>query len=171
MTNTASFASAIRTAQPGWIFNVAIGVLALCVLAVWLLFGNLFYIGFTFLLLSLSLWAAVILLGLMLFWPIGLALLAYMVWNVYFGDKSRAERRSNRVYDRTQMRAPNGNTAFDEYREETLRRLEEEQNEFSSFLEHLRKARDKAEFDQFMSDRNRQTPPEPDDVPTVSQGK
>lgn len=53
-----------------------------------------------------------------------------------------------------------GNHAFDEYRAETLRRLEEEQNEFSSFLERLRFAKDKAEFDQFMADR-RQAPRPP----------
>jgi hypothetical protein len=53
-----------------------------------------------------------------------------------------------------------GNHAFDEYRAETLRRLEEEQNEFSSFLERLRFAKDKAEFDQFMAER-RQTPRPP----------
>jgi hypothetical protein len=53
-----------------------------------------------------------------------------------------------------------GNHAFDEYRTETLRRLEEEQNDFSSFLERLRFAKDKAEFDQFMADR-RQAPRPP----------
>ena len=46
-----------------------------------------------------------------------------------------------------------GNRAFDEYRSETLRRLEEEQREFLEFLERLRHAKDKAEFDQFMADR------------------
>jgi hypothetical protein len=46
-----------------------------------------------------------------------------------------------------------GNRAFDEYREETLRRLEEEADEFQTFLQRLRHAKDKAEFDQFMADR------------------
>lgn len=46
-----------------------------------------------------------------------------------------------------------GNHAFDEYRAETLRRLEDEQREFLGFLERLRHAKDKAEFDQFMSER------------------
>ena len=48
-----------------------------------------------------------------------------------------------------------GNRAFDEYRTETLRRLEEEQREFKEFLDRLRHAKDKAEFDQFMAERNR----------------
>ena len=46
-----------------------------------------------------------------------------------------------------------GNRAFDEYRTETLRRLEEEQREFKAFLDRLRHAKDKAEFDQFMAER------------------
>ncbi len=52
-------------------------------------------------------------------------------------------------------RAPSGNRAFDEYRAETLRRLEEEQREFMDFLNRLRHAKDKAEFDQFMAERSR----------------
>ena len=46
-----------------------------------------------------------------------------------------------------------GNRAFDEYRAETLRRLEEEQREFREFLQRLRQAKDKAEFDMFMAER------------------
>lgn len=46
-----------------------------------------------------------------------------------------------------------GNNAFDAYKADTLRRLEEEQNNFESFLERLRDAKDKAEFDQFMDER------------------
>ena len=56
---------------------------------------------------------------------------------------------------------PSGNNAFDDYRAETLRRLEEEQKEFQEYLERLRRARDKAEFDQFMADRRGRPPAEP----------
>jgi hypothetical protein len=57
------------------------------------------------------------------------------------------------------FRAPpsTGNHAFDEYRADALRRLEEEQKEFTEFLERLRKARDKTEFDQFMAERTSRT--------------
>ncbi len=58
-----------------------------------------------------------------------------------------------------------GNSAFDEYRDETLRRLEEEQQEFKDFLEQLRQAKDKAEFDQFMAERRNQTGPGPANGP------
>ena len=46
-----------------------------------------------------------------------------------------------------------GNAAFDAYKADTLRRLEEEQTNFEAFLERLREAKDKAEFDQFMDER------------------
>ena len=49
--------------------------------------------------------------------------------------------------------ASSGNNAFDDYRAETLKRLEDEQREFKEFLERLRFAKDRAEFDQFMADR------------------
>ena len=52
-----------------------------------------------------------------------------------------------------------GNRAFDEYRTETLRRLEDEQREFREFLDRLRVAKDKTEFDAFMAERrNRPSP-------------
>ena len=54
------------------------------------------------------------------------------------------------------MDLASGIAAFDEYRAETLRRLEDEQKEFMDFLERLRHAKDKAEFDQFMAERKRQ---------------
>ena len=46
-----------------------------------------------------------------------------------------------------------GNRAFDDYREATLKRLEEEEREFRAFLDRLRQAKDKSEFDQFMAER------------------
>ncbi len=48
-----------------------------------------------------------------------------------------------------------GNSAFDAYKKDTLRRLEKEQDSFEAFLQRLREAKDKAEFDEFMSDRAR----------------
>ena len=61
------------------------------------------------------------------------------------------------------FRRSSGNRAFDEYRDETLRRLEEEQREFKAFLDRLRHAKDKVEFDQFMAEHRRpqgETPPQ-----------
>jgi hypothetical protein len=49
---------------------------------------------------------------------------------------------------------PSGNSAFDDYRREMLRRLEQDHQDFKSFLERLRRAKDKQEFDQFMAERD-----------------
>ena len=67
--------------------------------------------------------------------------------------------RMDRVRSRGGWFGPttSGNRAFDDYRSETLRRLEEEQREFKDFLARLRFAKDRAEFDQFMAER-RQRP-------------
>ena len=62
------------------------------------------------------------------------------------------------------MHRPTGNSAFDAYRDETLKRLEDEQSAFQSFLDRLRQAKDKSEFDQFMDER-RKKPTEPTESP------
>lgn len=91
-------------------------------------------------------WIVAMVLGFVLFWPVGLAILAYMIWSKrMFGCSSKRIARHRA--------APTGNSAFDAYREETLKRLEDEHNEFMGFLQKLREARDKAEFDQFMQQR------------------
>ena len=55
-----------------------------------------------------------------------------------------------------------GNAAFDEYKAETIRRLEEEQQAFREFLAKLRMAKDKAEFEDFMANRKSGNGPEPE---------
>ncbi len=93
-------------------------------------------------------WIAAMVLGFIFFWPIGLALLAYMIWSKRMFNGSCSSRRTHGRKFRT-----SGNTAFDAYKADTLRRLEEEQGAFESFLQRLRDAKDKSEFDQFMEDR------------------
>lgn len=95
-------------------------------------------------------WIAAMVLGFIFFWPVGLALLFYMIWSKRMFNKScrRSHSRSHGV-----NMSPTGNRAFDSYREDTLRRLEEEQANFEAFLERLREAKDKSEFDQFMDER------------------
>ena len=67
----------------------------------------------------------------------------------------------------TNVAAGPTNGAFEDYRQQTLRRLEEEEREFHDYLERLRRAKDKEEFDQFMSElRDRPSPgPDTDDRP------
>ena len=117
---------------------------------------------------------AATILGFVFWWPVGLAMLFLMKWSGRmgcWGRRQRAEYTNNGWQDPlqgwTQWKAWNaqpyaaqpravqssGNHAFDEYRAATIRRLEDEQQEFGSFLERLRFAKDKAEFDQFMTER------------------
>jgi len=80
----------------------------------------------------------------------------------------RMRARIDRVRSRGDWFGPasSGNRAFDDYRAETLKRLEEEQREFKDFLARLRFAKDRAEFDQFMAERRtRPADPAPESGP------
>ena len=119
-------------------------------------------------------WIALIVAGFWVFWPLGLAILVFTIWSGrmgcgYYGGQDRWQHKMERMqrkmdWMRTRMGgggpawssySSSGNRAFDDYRAETLRRLEEEQREFREFLERLRAAKDKAEFDQFMAEMRR----------------
>jgi hypothetical protein len=125
-------------------------------------------------------WIALMILGFIFLWPVGLAILAYLIWSRRMGCWKRGndEWRSARARWREQCgskswrrQESSGNSAFDEYRADTLRRLEEEQKEFFDFLDRLRQAKDKAEFDQFMNDRrNRPQGPSHDGPEAQPQG-
>ncbi|WP_372885085.1 DUF2852 domain-containing protein [Shimia sp.] len=98
-------------------------------------------------------WIAAMVLGFILFWPVGLALVFYITytnrWSKTMFNKSCCQGIKRNI----SVMTPTGNSAFDAYREDTMRRLESEQRNFESFLERLRDAKDKAEFDQFMEER------------------
>ena len=106
-------------------------------------------------------------LGFMIFWPLGLLMLAYILWGHrvpeirqhFEGMKGEWSRGfgcgpASRGYSRS------GNVAFDDYRERELKRLDEERRkldedrrEFEAFVHNLRRARDQEEFDRFMRER------------------
>jgi hypothetical protein len=130
--------------------------------------------------LGLPAWIGLMILGFMVWWPVGFALLAFIIGSGRMGcGRHSVERWENKMsrmqekLERMRGRGGNGswgwgqppssgNRAFDEYRTETLRRLEQEQREFREFLDRLRFAKDKTEFDQFMAERrNRPQPPMP----------
>ena len=99
-------------------------------------------------------WVGTIILGFVAVWPVGLALLFYVLFFKRGGMSGACtSRRMRQGFSR--MTGSTGNSAFDAYKADTLRRLEEEQQNFEAFLERLREAKDKAEFDQFMNDRAR----------------
>ncbi len=133
-------------------------------------------------------------LGFIVFWPIGLAILFAKMWqrkHGYSGDipsfvesRLREKWRENwqskwqekwetkmgrwACHSRDFGRGPwefrgrsSGNVAFDEWREAELARLEEErqkllaaEREFADFMENLRRAKDREEFDRFMAARH-----------------
>ena len=97
-------------------------------------------------------WIATMVLGFIFVWPLGLALLFYMIWSKRMFAKSCHNRRAHRRAQFHHTRS-SGNSAFDAYKTETLRRLEEEQDNFEAFLQRLREAKDKSEFDDFMDER------------------
>lgn len=107
-------------------------------------------------------WIAAMVLGFIFIWPVGLAILAYMIWSKRMFSRSSCAERRARHFERhahhwgghSAMR-PSGNAAFDAYKTDMLRRLEEEQTAFESFLQRLREAKDKSEFDNFMDERAR----------------
>ncbi len=130
-------------------------------------------------------WIGLTVASFILFWPLGLVLLGYLIGSGRMacrtngsGDRwqRRMERMQRRIGRMGRMqaaaerwggggyRASSGNRAFDEYRADTLRRLEAEQREFMEFLGRLRHAKDKAEFDEFMAERRRR-PDNPDPQP------
>src|SRR5690606_9747758 len=109
--------------------------------------------------------------GFMVFWPLGLAMLAYILWGDRLDDvkgewgKARETffgscRKRHHTHTRT-----TGNLAFDEWREKELQRLDEERRklneareEFEAYARELRRAKDQEEFDRFMAERSRNAP-------------
>jgi hypothetical protein len=126
-------------------------------------------------------WIALTVLGFVFWWPVGLALLFYTIGSRKMGCWShdrfankmeRMQTKMERMRGRMESRGfgfgppTSGNRAFDEYRMETLRRLEDEQTEFKDFLDRLRHAKDKNEFDQFMAQQRPRANPTPDHNPS-----
>ena len=122
-----------------------------------------------------------LILGFIVFWPIGLAILGYKFWqrrsggpdlqtfvtDKWQGARTMASSASNASWGCGAMRRTSrfyspstGNMAFDEWREAELARLDEErrklddaQREFAEYSEAIRRAKDREEFERFMAER------------------
>lgn len=111
-------------------------------------------------------------LGFVVFWPLGLAMLAYMLWGHRMAGF--VEGLKDGFRDGPRGWAPpgaggpfaghTGNVAFDEYRRAELerleaerRRLDEERRAFEAYVRDLRRARDREEFERFMAEHRRRT--------------
>ena len=102
--------------------------------------------------------------GFAIFWPLGLAMLAWIIWGDEIGAKAAAFKGQFRAFSERTSSFANGpfahtgNAAFDEYRARELERLAEERRkleamraEFEDFLKELRRVKDQEEFDRFMT--------------------
>lgn len=111
---------------------------------------------------------ALMVLGFVFFWPLGLAMLAYILWGDRLdglGEEARRAMHGMKARCRHSGAAPfhaprTGNIAFDEWREAELRRLDEERRkldemrrEFDEYVTELHRARDREEFERFMQSR------------------
>ncbi len=122
---------------------------------------------------------ALMVLGFVVFWPLGLAMLAYILWGdrleMFKRDVNEATdgffascRHRGRHHRRPHIHNRSGNVAFDEWREKELQRLAEERRkleemreEFDDYMRELRRAKDQEEFDRFMKDRERRKEDKP----------
>jgi hypothetical protein len=117
-------------------------------------------------------------LGFIVFWPIGLAILGYKFWQHRYGGPDLQTLANNKWQDARAMMASNsswgcgpmrrasgfypasGNAAFDQWRTAELARLDEErrkldeaQREFAEYVDAIRRAKDREEFERFMAER------------------
>ena len=119
---------------------------------------------------------ALMVLGFIIYWPLGLAMIAYILW----GDqlemfKSDINQATSTVAEKFRSSGPakrnksrTGNVAFDDWREVELSRLEEERRkldeaaaEFDDYLRELRRAKDEEEFEAFLATQKRKSSPPP----------
>jgi Protein of unknown function (DUF2852) len=118
-------------------------------------------------------------LGFVVFWPIGFAILGYKFWQSRNGGPDLQTLATNKWEDARAMMSSNsgwacggaarrarrfysasGNAAFDEWRtaelvrlDEERRKLDEAQREFAEYVDAIRRAKDREEFERFMAER------------------
>lgn len=88
-------------------------------------------------------WIGLMIGGFLFWWPLGIAILTYLAWT------GTLRPWAPRFWHGS------GNAAFDEHRAEMLAKLESEQCEFAKFVDDLRKAKDRTEFDSFVARRSK----------------
>lgn len=105
-----------------------------------------------------ALFIGLMILGFIVFWPLGLVMLAYILWGEKFaGSADRAEEKWMKFKSKTKnscmnirRKTPTGNAAFDAYLKQELerlqeerRKLDEERQEFEDYIKMLRSERDR----------------------------
>ena len=115
---------------------------------------------------------AMMIIGFMIFWPLGVAMIAYIIWgdrlDQFKSDVNNATEKASCMFKRSESsfksHSRTGNVAFDDWREAELKRLHEERMkldamraEFDDYARELRRAKDEAEFKGFMAERAKRT--------------
>ncbi len=103
----------------------------------------------------------VMVIAFIIYWPLGLAVIAYILW----GNQIPEVRRFFDGQGNWAPRGPapfsgTGNAAYDDYRSQEMARLDEERarlekelRDFEDYMRNVRKARDQEEFDRFRRER------------------
>jgi hypothetical protein len=101
---------------------------------------------------------ALMVVGFVVFWPVGLAILFWILWSKRHGARMAVPAWVDRFTGG--LAPPSGNSAFEEWRRGELDRLEQErrklvaaEKEFAAFLDQLKRAKDREEFERFMAAR------------------
>ena len=116
---------------------------------------------------------AMMIMGFMVFWPLGLAMIAYILWGERLDEfKSTVNDQTNRFTkgwsrdcgSSRRQASRSGNVAFDEWRDAEIERLREERRkleemraDFEDHMQEMRRAKDGKEFDEFMARYKRNT--------------
>jgi hypothetical protein len=126
---------------------------------------------------------AAMVIGFIIFFPIGLGILFWNIWSArqmrnggapaFAGMGGGFARWGEAPWSQTHrdLARDSGNSVFEDYKKATLERLEEErrklaaeQEAFGSFLDDLKKAKDREEFERFMRAREEKQASEARDV-------
>ena len=141
-----------------------------------------------------------VVLGFIIWWPVGLAILMWKLWRSKNGQPADILDAARTLEEKVMQNWPEkarrwgcasrrnvedampagwgftaqtatrstGNAAFDEWRDAELarldderRKLEESAREFSDYVDNLRRAKDREEFNQFMNERSKSKPSSP----------
>jgi len=102
-------------------------------------------------------------LGFVFFWPVGLAILFFNIWTRKGGVMPFANLMEKAPF----QPGTSGNMAFDDWRRAEIERIEKErqrlheaEREFTTFVEELKRAKDREEFERFMAARRTGTAPD-----------
>lgn len=91
-------------------------------------------------------WLVLMVVGFIWFWPVGLAILAYLAWNGMLGIRGGSAPWSFAFWS-------SGNVAFDKHQAEVRAQLDKEREDFAAFITEKLSAKDQAEFAEFSAKR------------------